>query len=160
MQIGANMKLLVCVDLSAATQAVVEYVQTLATQLSAKICVLHVTDSQDEVLGYGGVFGEYPIYIDPKDLRQEIATRFRLEHQKVQEISHHLQQTGLSCLGLLVNGASVVSTILKEAEKQKSDMIIVGAEHKGLLMQFIEGSTSKTLINQAPIPVLVVPVKP
>jgi len=153
------MKLMVCVDLSTSTQTLVEYVQTLASQLSASVCVLHVTDSQDEVLGYGGVFGEYPIYIDPKELRQEIAIRFRHEHQKVQEISHHFQKNGLSCLGLLINGASVVSTILKEAEKQNADMIIVGSEHKGLLMQFIEGSTSKSLINQSSIPVLVIPVK-
>ena len=153
------MKLMVCVDFSTSTQTIVEYVQTLASQLSASVCVLHVTDSQDEVLGYGGVFGEYPIYIDPKELRQEIAIRFRHEHQKVQEISHHFQKNGLSCLGLLINGASVVSTILKEAEKQNADMIIVGSEHKGLLMQFIEGSTSKSLINQSSIPVLVIPVK-
>jgi len=153
------MKLMVCVDFSTSTQTIVEYVQTLASQLSASVCVLHVTDSQDEVLGYGGVFGEYPIYIDPKELRQEIAIRFRNEHQKVQDISHQLQQNGLSCLGLLINGASVVSTILKEAEKQNADMIIVGSEHKGLLVQLIEGSTSKSLINQSSIPVLVIPVK-
>ena len=153
------MKLMVCVDFSTSTQTIVEYVQTLASQLSASVCVLHVTDSQDEVLGYGGVFGEYPIYIDPKELRQEIAIRFRHEHQKVQDFSHQLQQNGLSCLGLLINGASVVSTILKEAEKQNADMIIVGSEHKGLLVQLIEGSTSKSLINQSSIPVLVIPVK-
>ncbi len=154
------MKLLVCVDLSTSSEKVIDYVQNFAKKLvQASICVLHVTDSQDEVLGYGGVFGEYPVYIDPKELRQEIATRFKHEHQKVQEISHRLQQSGLKCLGSLVNGDSVVQTILKEATKHQADMVIVGSEHKGLLMQLVEGSTSKSLINQASIPVLVVPVK-
>ena len=49
-------------------------------------------------------------------------------------------------------------TIIKEAEKHGADMIIVGSEHKGLLMRIVEGSVSKTLISQAEIPVLVVPV--
>ena len=153
------MKLLVCVDLSSSMPNLLTYTKQLAQSLNASICLLHVTDSQDEILGYGGVFGEFPLYIDPKDLRQEIATRFKHEHQQLLACSQQLQADGLSCIGLLVNGSAVVPTILKEADKLQADMIIVGSEHKGLLMTLVEGSTSKSLIGQAGIPVLVVPVK-
>lgn len=152
------MKILVCVDLSKSTAAIVSYGKNLARQLSARVCLLHVTDSQEEMVGYGGVFGEFPIYIDPKELRQDIADRFRNEHQQVQELSQQLQGEGLDCLGLLVNGTSIVSTIVKEAEKLTADMIIVGSQHKGLWSQLVEGSTSKSLIGQSTVPVLVVPI--
>ena len=49
--------------------------------------------------------------------------------------------------------------IIKEAEKLTADMIIIGSEHKGLWTQLIEGSTSKSLVGQSTVPVLVVPVK-
>ena len=110
------------------------------------------------MLGYGGVFGEYPIYIDPKELRQEIAQRFHREHQMVQNYSQKLRDNGLSCVGLLVNSTSIVPTIMTEADKHQADMIIVGSSHKGLLMTVVEGSTSKSLISQANKPVLVIPV--
>lgn len=155
------MKLLVCLDFSTNSDALWHYAQQLAHALSASVCLLHVTDSQEEVLGYGGVFGEFPLYIDPKELRQEIAQRFRNEHKKMQDYSQQMRDTGISCLGLLVNGgAAVVTTILAEAHKHQSDMILVGSTHKGLLMTMVEGSTSKSLINQANKPVLVVPLKP
>lgn len=152
------MKLLVCVDLSQSMPHLLTYTKQLAQALNASVCLLHVTDSQDEMLGYGGVFGEFPLYIDPKELRQEIATRFKHEHQQLLECSQQFKADGLTCIGLLVNGAATVPTILKEAQKLEADMIIVGSEHKGLLMTLVEGSTSKSLIAQADIPVLVVPV--
>lgn len=152
------MKILVCVDLSKSTATIVSYGKNLARQLSARVCLLHVTDSQEEMVGYGGVFGEFPIYIDPKELRHDIAERFHNEHQQVQELSQQLQAEGLNCLGLLVNGTSIVTTIVKEAEKLTADMIIVGSQHKGLWSQLVEGSTSKSLIGQATVPVLVVPI--
>ncbi|PTQ89387.1 universal stress protein [Agitococcus lubricus] len=152
------MKLLVCVDLSPETPILIKYAQQFAQQLSARMCLLHVTDSQEEMVGYGGVFGELPVYIDPKEIRHDIAQRFQREHQQMQTLSQQLQDAGLSAIGLLVNGTSVVTTILKEADKLAADMIIVGSHHKSLLVQLIEGSTSKSLINQANRPVLVVPV--
>jgi nucleotide-binding universal stress UspA family protein len=152
------MKLLVCVDFSASAETLLNYTQQLAKSLSASVCLLHITDSQDEVLGYGGVFGEFPVYIDPKELRQEIATRFHHEHQTMHNYSQQLRDSGVACVGLLVNGNSIVSTILTEADKHQADMIIVGSSHKGLLMTVVEGSTSKSLISQANKPVLVVPV--
>ncbi|MFO1392122.1 MAG: universal stress protein [Agitococcus sp.] len=153
------MKLLVCVDLSESMAYLMMYAKQLALSLNASVCLLHVTDSQEEMLGYGGVFGEFPMYIDAKELRQEIATRFKREHQQLQACSQELQNDGLNCLGLLVNGTAIVPTIIKEAQKLQADMIIVGSQHKGLLLSLVEGSTSKSLIGQSEVPVLVVPVK-
>jgi len=152
------MKLLVCVDLAQSMPHLLDYSKQLAKALSASLCLLHVTDSQEEMMGYGGVFGEFPVYIDPKELRQEIANRFRHEHQQLLECSQALKADGIDCIGLLVNATAIVPTIIREAEKHGADMIIVGSEHKGLLMRIVEGSVSKTLISQAEIPVLVVPV--
>ena len=84
------MKILVSIDLSASTPHLLDYAKNLAKSLSARVCLLHVTDSQQEILGYGGVFGEFPMYIDPKELRQEIATRFHGEHQQMLQFQTHL----------------------------------------------------------------------
>ncbi len=153
------MRILVCVDLSSSTASVVDYATKLARGLSARVCLLHATDSQEEMVGYGGVFGEFPVYIDPKELRHDIAQRFHSEHQQVQELSQQLQNTGIECLGLLVNGTSIVATIIKEAEKLSAEMIIVGSQHKGMWMKLLEGSISKEVLNQSTIPVLVIPTK-
>ena len=96
------MKLLVCVDLAQSMPHLLDYSKQLAKALSASLCLLHVTDSQEEMMGYGGVFGEFPVYIDPKELRQEIAHRFRHEHQQLLECSQALKADGIDCIGLLV----------------------------------------------------------
>ena len=94
------MKLLVCVDLAQSMPHLLDYSKQLAKALSASLCLLHVTDSQEEMMGYGGVFGEFPVYIDPKELRQEIAHRFRHEHQQLLECSQALKADGIDCIGL------------------------------------------------------------
>ena len=57
-----------------------------------------------------------------------------MKYQKVQEISHRLQQSGLKCLGLLVNGDSVGTNYFKRGHKASSRYgHCWSLEHKGLL---------------------------
>jgi len=57
---------------------------------------------------------------------------------------------------LLVQGPTT-ETILGEAEKLAADLIVVGSHGHGALARAIVGSTSRSLLGKAKVPVLVVP---
>jgi nucleotide-binding universal stress UspA family protein len=59
---------------------------------------------------------------------------------------------------LLVQGATI-KTILQEAIKLKSDMIVIGSHGHGALYKTLVGSVSEGVIRQASCPVVVIPAQ-
>lgn len=152
------MKLLVAIDLSPASAPVIAQAKVLARALSARICLLHVTAAQSDLAYCAVVAGEFGYYPEAGEVRQDLAQRYRREHQALQELSHALQADGHECVALLVSGSSPADTIVREAARLEVAMIVMGAENKGLLTQLLEGSTSKDVIHQSRWPIVVVPL--
>ena len=69
-----------------------------------------------------------------------------------------MRQAGLEATALLVQGP-IVETILAEAKKMKVDLLIVGSHGFGALYDLVVGSSSRGVLKDTEIPVLVVPVK-
>jgi nucleotide-binding universal stress UspA family protein len=69
-----------------------------------------------------------------------------------------LRQDGLEATALLVQGP-IVATILAEAQKMNADLLIVGSHGFGALYDLVVGSSSRGVLKDTEIPVLVVPVK-
>lgn len=153
------MKILVAVDLATnpatdlavtlakATHKIVDKVESLASALSAEIWILHVALPDPDFVGYKA---------GPQSERDFLAKTFHEEHRQVQSISARLQEKGIVATALLVQGATI-ETIIKEASKLAIDMIVVGSHGRGMMAQFLIGSVSQGVLQQAKCPVLVIP---
>ena len=141
------MKLLVAVDLSEATQIIVDKVMELCRKQASKIWIVHNAEPPPDFIEFK---------VDPLEARESLAIKFHKEHSQIQEIADRLREADLDATALLVHGPTV-ETILKEASDLDVDMIVVGAHGKGAMHELLVGSVSKGILNKSSYPVLVIP---
>lgn len=141
------MKLLVAVDLSEATQIIVDRVRKITREYPAKVWIVHNAEPPPD-------FVEFKM--DPLAARESLAKKFHKEHCQIQEIADRLRETGLDATALLVHGP-IVETILKEASDLDVDMIVVGTHGQGAMHGLLVGSVSKGILHKSSHPVLVIP---
>jgi nucleotide-binding universal stress UspA family protein len=141
------MKILVGVDLSAATPKIVKEVEEISKALSAKVWILHVAERDPDFIGYRP---------GPQCVRDTVAKGFQREHHQIQDIGARLRKAGIDTTALLVQGATV-ETIIEEASKLDADMIVVGSHGRGAMYQLIMGSVSEGVIHRSECPTLVIP---
>ena len=58
-------------------------------------------------------------------------------------------------VGVYIVVGSLVTEVIKAAQKEEADLIVIGRSHKGILEQFYSGSDITELIRRTSIPVLV-----
>jgi nucleotide-binding universal stress UspA family protein len=143
------MNILVAVDLSPASEKVVEAARDIAELTGATIYILHAAEPDPEFVGYDA---------GPEVVRTQVADELRREHRGVQALAEKLRADGLDATALLVRGPTV-STTLKEAESLKAGLIVVGSHGHGAVYDVLIGSYSAGIIRKSRLPVLVVPVK-
>lgn len=144
------MKLLVAVDLSDSSAAVIAAAAALAARTGAEQTLLHVAEPEPEFVGHD---------IDPPVMRDGVAARFHEEHRQLQALAQGLRERGHACTAILVQGATV-ETILREADKVAADLIVLGSHGKGVMKRLVLGSVSDGVLRQARVPVVVVPTMP
>ena len=137
------MKLLVAVDFSDPTEMILKVTRRLAKSLDASVWVVHAAEPEPDFVGYDA---------GPEVVRGQVAKEMREEHRKLQEYADQLRDAGM-----LVQGPTVDS-ILEMAEKQESDLIVVGSHGRGMMAEMLMGSVSQGLIRAGQCPVTVVPV--
>lgn len=137
------MNILVAIDLSSASQKILEKAKTLAISLPAKVCLLHVIE------------GEMDFLEDEPDLDQG-QQEFPEEHKFLQREVDGLRQSGIETKGLLSQG-SVVDVILQKSKQLEIDIIIIGTHGHGSIHHMIFGSVSEGVLRNTPCPVLVIP---
>ena len=85
------MKLLVAVDLSEATQIIVDKVIELCRKQPTKLWIVHNAEPQPDVVEFK---------VDPLAARESLAKKFHKEHRQVQEIADRcLVVTSFSLVG-------------------------------------------------------------
>ena len=141
------MKLLVAVDLSESTEIIIDKVEELTKEYSAKVWVLHNAEPEP---------GHVEFKVDPLAARENLAKKFHQEHRQIQDIAERLRKTGMEATALLVHGATV-DTILQEASDLDVDMIVVGTHGRGAMYQLLMGSVSEGILHKSRYPVLVIP---
>jgi nucleotide-binding universal stress UspA family protein len=98
------MNILVAIDLSSASQKVLDKTKTLALALPAKVCLLHVIEGEPDFLD------DEPDLQSSSDQGQQ---GFPQEHNDLQKEVDGLRQSGIDTKGLLTQG-SVVDVILQK----------------------------------------------
>ena len=148
------MKILVAIDLSDATETIVNKTEAIAKAASAQIYLVHVAQSKLNPL-------ELQFDIEPQEERDLLAKRYRDEHCQIQEISARLRHEGLEATALLVRedktADETATLILEKAEKLDVDMIVVGSHGKGMMAQIMMGSVSQSLLKRSDRPVMIIP---
>ena len=141
------MNILVAIDLSSASQKILDKAKSLALALPAKVCLLHVVEGDLDFLdhepGLQGTSDQGP---------QE----FPQEHKDLQKEVDGLRESGIDTKGLLSQG-SVIDVILQKSKQLGIDIIIVGTHGHGGVHHMIFGSVSEGVLRSSFCPVLVIP---
>ncbi|MBT3881038.1 MAG: universal stress protein [Candidatus Scalindua sp.] len=136
------MNILVAIDLSSASQKIIDKAKTLALALPAKVCLLHVIEGDLDSLDY-----ETDLQ-DPQE--------FSHEHKDLQKEVDVLRESGIDTKGLLSQG-SIVDVILHKSKQLSIDIIIIGTHGHGGVHHMIFGSVSEGVLRNSSCPVLVIP---
>ncbi len=141
------MKFLVAVDFSDPTEQILKVATRLATSLDASVWLVHVAEPEPDFVGYDA---------GPDVVRDQVAKELRDEHRSLQELADRMREAGVDTTAVLVRGPTV-ETLLATAEKQGSDLIVVGTHGRGMVGEMLLGSVSQGLIRARRCPVTVVP---
>ncbi|HBA82981.1 MAG TPA: universal stress protein [Verrucomicrobia bacterium] len=141
------MNVLVAIDFSEASPRLFTEVRKWAGKLDADFWFIHVAEPDPAFLGYE---------MGPQTVRDQMASKYRKEHQQLQQEVEALKKSGLKATALLVQG-STVDVILQEASKLNADMIVMGSHGHGPVHNLLVGSVSEGVLQRAACPVLVIP---
>lgn len=141
------MNVLVAIDLSNASQKILDKAKTLALALPAKVCLLHVIEGDPDFLD------DEP---DSQGTSNQGQQEFPQEHKYLQKEVDELRQSGIDTKGLLSQGP-IVDVILQKAKQLEIDIIIVGTHGHGGVHHMIFGSVSEGVLRNTTCPVLVIP---
>jgi nucleotide-binding universal stress UspA family protein len=139
-------KILIATDGSEYTKKAVDHGIELANNTGAKLHAIYVID----IKAYGfplSASTEYTYSI----LRQE-------GDMAIKYVAERAEAAGLEAEGIIVEGHPA-DEIIKYAEKNSIDLIVMGTLGKSGLDRFLMGSVADKVIRNSKIPVIAVPVK-
>ncbi len=139
-------KILVATDGSEASLKAGRTAVTIAARLGAELVVVHVVDD-DVVKELCHSLGR-----DENQARQALAESAR---KYVSEIEKLAQQGSVKVVGLVEHGTPH-EVILKLADREKADLVVMGKIGRRGLRRALAGSVTRRAIDLAEIPVLVV----
>ena len=154
--------LLVAVDFSKTTDALLPEAAKLAGSLDARLWIVHVAREQDSpVLYEASRFSDYPVdfgnvTVDVQLARDLNAEELKREHNELLAISANLRKDGVDAQAILLKGHAA-KRILEKAEELEADIILIGSHGHGLLHKALLGSVSEYIIRHATCNVMVVP---
>ncbi len=138
-------KILVAVDDSESSHRAVTAATDLALQFDSSVCLLHAYPNIADYLGS-------PIYeqlVQAQTLEgDQLLQTLRME---IDQATNHRVPVETQ----LLEGAPT-EAILKVAEAEDFDLIVVGSHSKGPFANLLLGSVSQTLTRKAPCPVMVI----
>lgn len=140
-------RILVCIDFSEVTDAVVEQARKLGSLAGAELRLLHVAMPNPEFVGFE---------VGPDAVRTQVARALRDEHRRLEAHAEALRQANVAASHLMVQG-STVETILEQSERFGADLVVLGSHGRGALFHLLAGSVAQGVLKKSRVPVLVVP---
>ncbi len=140
--------ILVAVDFNDNIGDLLGYAESIATKFDSKVWMIHVSAPDPDFVGYEP---------GPQYIRDSRAEELKEEHKRLQDLRKTLLSRNVRSEALLVQG-STVETVLEEAKKLNSDLMIVGTHKYGFIQNFFLESVSLKLFKNANIPFLAIPI--
>jgi nucleotide-binding universal stress UspA family protein len=142
------MNILAAMDFSGFTEPILAAISRIAAaEPDTRVWLLHVAEPDPSFVGYEA---------GPPVVRDQVAAEYRRERQQLQACAERLQGTGKDVSALVVPGA-IADTILAEAARLESDLIVMGSHGYGALADLIVGGVGKVVLRRATCPVLIIP---
>lgn len=140
--------ILVAVDFNDSVGELMSYAESIAHKFEAKVWVVHVAEPDPDFVGFA---------VGPQYIRDFKASELRDEHRNLQSICEAFLDKDIESEALLIQG-STVETVLEEAKKLKSDLLIVGTHKHSFLHNLLQESVANSLFKNANIPMLAIPI--
>ena len=147
-------------DLGTHTKPVFRTALSLARKYEAKIIMLHVVEPMSSSMQ--AVVDTYLTEIDAKKVYKDnlqavlVKMKQRLKDFCRDELNSHEFKSSHVDEMLVVSGRPS-EEIIKTAEKNQADLIVLGKSSRNVLGSDVSGSTSRRVSRYSSIPVLVVP---
>ena len=143
-------RILVCVDFSEVTDAVVDQAKAIAALAGAEARVLHVAAPNPDFVGFEA---------GPKTVRNQVAHTLRDEHRTLEGIARRLAEANVRAAPLMVQGPTA-ATILEQIHRFRADLVVLGSHGHSALYHVLAGGVAEEVLRKSPVPVLVVPSRP
>jgi len=146
-------KILYPTDFSEKSIHALQTVKKLKEAGTKTVIVLHCVDIREintiaEMEGFSSL--RYENLVD--EIRKSL---WKKTEGELRKISGELKAFGFSVEERLVEGIPY-KEILRIAEKENVDVIVIGSTGKGLLKEMVLGSTSEKVVREATCPVIIV----
>lgn len=142
-------KILVPIDFSPISTAVMAEAVVLARSLGAQITLIHIVEPPTAVLDYGLMNINVP----------EITTAVeKATAQQLAKWRKRLQKPGISVKTVQATGFPVLE-IITQSRKLGADYIVMGSHGHAAVYELLIGSTTSGVLKKAACPVLIVPAK-
>jgi nucleotide-binding universal stress UspA family protein len=132
-------------DFSKFSKIAEEYVSECSKLGAKEVVIVHVVEYEE--LFTNVLFKENEI----RKLKQDA-------EERLLPVKNNLQQEGFSVRTVIDFGIPS-KIILKVAEEEKADLIIIGAQGRSAAMDFLLGSTALNVLRHSKIPVMIIPDK-
>ena len=139
-------KILVAIDGSDHAEKAFRHAMALAQKFGSKVVVVHVMSPPVA----GGGMGHFPVQEAVKaafDSADSLSSKFS---------SIAKQEFGLEVETATAKGGAVADEILKAAESNKADLIVMGSRGLTGFKEMVLGSVSNAVVHRAKVPVLTV----
>ncbi len=137
-------KILVPTDFSDSASNALQHAREYATRFGAELILVHVV----ETLAVGYASDLFPVPM--AEVFQEMSGQARAELRK---LADELRAQGLTVREHVTQGKPSAE-IVRLAEEEGADLIVVGTHGKGVLDHALFGSTTERVVRKAPCPVL------
>lgn len=141
--------ILVPIDLSEVTNAVIKQARCFAQSQASRLWLLHVTPPAPDSV---------PFNVDRDILRREAAKRLRDQRLQLRQLAQQLREERTQVSTRFVRG-TVNTIILAEARRIQADLIIIGSHSHGNIYHAIFGGVGQKVMRSAPCPVMLVPLR-
>ena len=142
--------ILVPVDFSPATHAVLNAARKLADVTGDRVVLLHVVEPPVISTDYGLTL----------DMMQETLVAFRKTgEQQLAHLEKELAAHDVAVSARQVDGHPSAQ-ILDQARRLRADYIVLGSHGHNAIYDLLVGSTAHTVLQNAPCPVVIVPPAP
>jgi nucleotide-binding universal stress UspA family protein len=154
-------KILYATDLSKNSAYAYQYAMSMAEKYGAEIVILHVVEPIPAAARhYIKIYVEEAKWEEKIRYEQEMAVEGI--QKRLEEFCKQESQDAPQCLALvstiLVRPGHPVEEILKAADEQQCDMIVLGTHGKGFLRHTFLGSVARSVLDRARKPVFIIPL--
>ena len=137
-------RILVPTDFSESARHALLYGQSFAKEYGAELLLLHVVENL--TVGYASDLFPVPM----AEVFEEISGYAKAELKK---LGDEARGKGLNVRELVIQGKPSAE-IVRVAQEETADIIVLGTHGKGMLDKALFGSTAERVIRRAPCPVL------